>query len=578
MNILNDIQFYITPPTLAKRAWDMFKNRNFQRVLEPSAGTGELALAGKRNSLYGNELFPDVCEIDVEKHAILRSKGLNVVGMDFMKFTSGAIYSHAILNPPFKYGVQHTLKAYDCLWDGEVVSIINAESVRNPCTAERQLLKTLIEHCGSVEFVEGAFAVPEAERKTNVEVAIVYLRKKANVDKEIFAPVIASISVDEMSASGLAGNYRDAQEIALSNSSIENMVTAFNAAVKTMREAVMAEARSQYYARLIGETMAARNGDGVTEKADTSVNFVRKTIFTRYIEIKDRAWSAVLRSSNVMSKLSSNAQRTVEKEFDSIKKLEFTVDAIYGFLCGIVDSQTEIQMQMCCDVFDLISRFHEDNLVYFKGYKSNSKHRTCGMRIKTTRFILPHHSAESYQTQLGWDSMRMLEDFDKVSALLDGKIKPDVGLVDVFSTQLAALRQGERINSSYFSVRWYPGAATIHFFPRDKKMIDRLNLWVGRRRAWLPPTEAGVSSDFWLQFNQAEKFDKEVRAEIKKAGRSQGWWKNPLYMLHSNEQSSRDEANAAIDSVLDTVLERHGIDVNSLLEDMRPEQLRLKAA
>ena len=35
-------QFYPTPKALAERAWALFKNRTFTRVLEPSAGDGAL--------------------------------------------------------------------------------------------------------------------------------------------------------------------------------------------------------------------------------------------------------------------------------------------------------------------------------------------------------------------------------------------------------------------------------------------------------------------------------------------------------------------------------------------------------
>jgi len=55
-----------------------------------------------------------------------------VVGHDFLEFKMGAIYSHIIMNPPFSQGAAHVLHAWHILYDGEIVALLNAETVRNP--------------------------------------------------------------------------------------------------------------------------------------------------------------------------------------------------------------------------------------------------------------------------------------------------------------------------------------------------------------------------------------------------------------------------------------------------------------
>lgn len=582
---MDNFQFYPTPPDLALRAWKKFTDKNFIRVLEPHGGNGDLALAyeglsgSNLSCRYRREVKIDCCEIDVTKHAVLREKHLNVVGMDFLQFRSGSIYSHIIMNPPFATGVSHVLKAWDAIWDGEIVAIVNAETLRNPFSKERQFLVDLVAEHGEVEFIENAFAVPEAERKTNVDVALIWLRKRANVSEDIIGPIVDGLQCDT-SADTLADGFREAAEVALPNTLIENTVAAFNAAVRTMREAVMIEARAQYYARLIGDTMAVRNGDaGKTDaESSTSVDYVRNTIGVRYDELKDRAWASILRSANVTSKLSSAAQRRVEKEFEGIKELEFTVLNVYGFLCGIVESQGKIQIEMMCDVFDIITRYHSDNTVFYKGWKSNDKHRTCAMRVKTTRFILPGHSTEYYQKNMPYESVQLLRDFDKVFAMLDSKYEPEIGLVDLFNSNLKELRAGERLSSSYFDVRYYGGIGTIHFFPRSKKLIDRLNVLVGRHREWLPQTEAGVSEAFWLQYQDAEKYDKEVRAEINKQMKGRSSFDHPLRNIYMNNDQRKELASEAVDKAVTAVLEKHGINVDFLIESgNQPNQLLLAA-
>lgn len=56
------------------------------------------------------------------------------------------------------------------------VAIINAETIRNPFSQDRQRLCSLIECHGSVEFLQDEFT-DEVERTTSVEIALIYLEK-----------------------------------------------------------------------------------------------------------------------------------------------------------------------------------------------------------------------------------------------------------------------------------------------------------------------------------------------------------------------------------------------------------------
>ena len=98
---MDAFQFYPTPKNLAAKAWAKFKNRDFVRILESSAGAGDLADGHPwSNDRYyrGTQPIIDCCEIDVTHHATLRGKGYNVVGLDFLGFGNASIYSHCIMN------------------------------------------------------------------------------------------------------------------------------------------------------------------------------------------------------------------------------------------------------------------------------------------------------------------------------------------------------------------------------------------------------------------------------------------------------------------------------------------------
>lgn len=554
-----DFQYYPTPPALVERAWAKFQNRDFVRVLEPHGGNGDLATYPGKGEWNRRPIPIDCCEIDIARHPTLRAKGLKVVGLDFLAFDGCTAYSHVIANPPFATGAKHLLKAWEDVWDAELVFILNAETIRNPYSAERQMVVKLIEQHGSVEFIEGAFAGPDVERQTEVEVALVYLRKKADIATDVVGSILSDLRRDADAARGLCQDYQEMQAVALPDSVIENAVLAFKAAVRSMRESAFAGARAGYYARLLGATMSERNGVGSTSQ-DASVDYVLKAVSEGYDDLKDRAWSQIIRSIDVTSRLSSAAQRRVEAQFEEIKLLEFSVLNIRSFLCGLADCQGEIQLDMACDVFDAFSRYHSDNAVFYRGWRSNDAHRTCGMRLKTRRFILPGHSTESYHHGLRWESERLLADFDKVFAMLDGQLEPEISLTSLCRTQFPQLRKGARLSSSYFDIRYYPGIGTLHFFPTRPDLVDRLNRLVGQRRRWLPSDASEVDPAFWSQYEKAGNFDKELRAEVKRSYTR--WWDNPLSRFDSSDQSQRDKAHEAIDNALAAVQERHGIRVD----------------
>lgn len=574
----DDLQFYPSSHKLGQRAWAKFR-KPITRFLEPSAGDGALIKAHPHWERRGYYRMPpgDAIEMDLSKHDALRACGAEVIGLDFLSFSNGAQYSHIIMNPPFKYGAEHVLKAWEILWDGELVAIINAETLRNPFSKERQFLLNLIQTHGEVEFIADAFKGSDVVREADVEIALVYLNKEANLETDIFGDMFEGLSEDKESGAGLAGQFQQAFEVALPKSLIENRVATFNAAVRSMQASVFAEAKATHYASLLGKTMAEHQDQKAAEASQIEVvKHVKTTIAERYGKLKDAAWAGILRSSNVTSKLSSKAQRRVESEFERIKKLEFNCQTIYGFLCGIVESQGQIQIDMACDVFDAITEYHADNTIWFKGWKSNSKHRTCGRKIKLTRFVLPRN--DTWCNQLGWDAMQRLRDFDKVFAMLDGKAAPEVSLESLFSNHLGELRRGARLSGSYFDVRYYQGAGTIHFFPNKKKnLVDRLNRLVGKTRAWLPPQDAGVSENFWLAYHAADKLNDAVsKATQKTRG---GYWNTPFQSMFCRDEQEQQAAADKIVAAIESVLEANGISPHfQAIEQNAAKQLMLLAA
>ena len=82
---IKDMQFFPTPAELASRMWGKFKNKDIQRMLEPSCGNGDLVrkMPDRRVHRHGEQFSEvaierrgfatDACELDVTKHPVLKA-------------------------------------------------------------------------------------------------------------------------------------------------------------------------------------------------------------------------------------------------------------------------------------------------------------------------------------------------------------------------------------------------------------------------------------------------------------------------------------------------------------------------
>lgn len=572
-----DFQFYPTPSSLRVKAWSLFQNRDFVKILEPSAGEGDLLIrkieeieselgedAHLLSDVPRNRKFNysksardiDTIEIDVTKHPILREKGFNVVGVDFMKFEAGSFYTHVVMNPPFAYGVEHTLHAWDITYDCEIVSIINAESIRNPHTKERQKLCALIEAHGSVEFIADAFI--DAERTTAVEIALIYLRKESDYAVDIVGDIWKNLKSGEMD--NLADNAFSQQALAIPRNYIENLVFAFKASNVALKENMFAKFRFSHYASMLGQTMESVRSDTSNHIVGLKPEEMQKEYAEAYDGLKNRAWTSILHSTEVRDRMSRASLMKLEAEFDTIKKLDFTVENVYGFLIGLISRQSEIQDEMLLEFFDSITRWHSENAVHYCGYKSNDKHRI-GMKVKASRFIMPNNRSWG---SISYDAKQKLQDYDRVMAMLDGKVKPEFGLFDAFTDKETEkeLENGERVSTDYFDVRFYK-VGTIHFYPKRKDLMDRLNRRAGALRAWLPETASEADEQFWEHYERSEKTDTAVREAVRKLKNSS--YDDPWWHLARGPVEGEAKYNRVVDTIYSTVegeMLKLGIDIH----------------
>lgn len=120
------IDFFPTPSAQAQRMVQLAEIKPGDRVLEPSAGNGNIADAA---AAAGAQV--DVVEISSQLRDILKAKGYEVVAHDFMEYQPSEKYDAVLMNPPFsnRLDAAHIMRAYEMVKPGGRLVAIAGEGV-----------------------------------------------------------------------------------------------------------------------------------------------------------------------------------------------------------------------------------------------------------------------------------------------------------------------------------------------------------------------------------------------------------------------------------------------------------------
>lgn len=536
-----DTQFYPTPEALAEKMWAKFEPR-FENgyVLEPSAGDG--ALLKPRFTEQGSRQHQrrlrdvDVIEIDEARRALLDDR-FNVVGSDFLSFAAIEKYSRIIMNPPFNVGVEHVLHAWDGLLEGQVVALVNAETIRNPFSAQRKRLGKLLQSYGNVEYVQAAFV--DAERQTDVEVAILSLVKENGRDAQ-FAQVKAwLLNPQDDDEAQYSPPELNGTEVANLSRYVEEQVATFQNTVNLIKKMSHLNAmRCQMLARL-GETFDKKYGEETkpSDRTAKPVAVMDKTVAEEIADARERAWLSVMDSTGVQKIASYKMSEQIHASLKDFVKVPFTVEKVHTFLESVLQSAPDLLNGVLDAGFDAFARYWSvDNGVFYRSWKSNAKHRAFGMKLKTTRFIVPN--VMSYRNR---GAEQSVGEFVRAMHYLDTGDLPalgSVGLADVSKLTEAIRQPGSRQAGVYADYRYFAGTQTLHVFPRRKDLVEKLNLNVARRRQWLP-------ADDTMEHCWKAGYDAAEHAERDIAKFRPSWGAHPT---QSNDPEAVDRIAAKVDA------------------------------
>ena len=505
-----DADFYPTPSNVAGKLLAGVKWRGVSNVLEPSAGKGDLidhAKSAKRGYYYhicghdyseNGKLDVDCIEIDTNLQAILTSKGYRVVHDDFLTFNTRRQYDLYIMNPPFSNGDQHLLHALElCEHGGQIACILNAETIRNPYTNTRKLLlKKLTEAGATIKYMENAFA--RAQRRANVDVALI------NVT------IPRTFSDD-----GIYENLRKAQAERFETENVNSIAPSDNIE-RLLREyeltcdtgIALMRAYNGVAPHICGSgsdvpiiELSIGNSNCGSRCDEGNVNeYLRR--------VRSKFWQDLFSLPMLRNKLTATMKSTYDEIVSEMRDYEFSrfniqqvLNRIMGQLTVGIDGAILHCFEMLSDKHTFDENLKNGNIHYFDGWKTNKAHYV-GMRciIPTWGCFAKKWKPDkrgNYRDILeGLDTracFAILDDLEKAFNYLDRGETGECDLTGVLASA-ATSAQTRDIVCKYFTVTFYK-KGTCHIKFHDRKIVDRLNIYVGRNKAWLPPSYGKVSYD-----------------------------------------------------------------------------------
>lgn len=335
-------------------------------ILEPSAGKGNII-----DYLYNNgakELLS--CEINNDLAKIVSTKS-RFLKPDFLDVTSEEI-SHIdliVMNPPFSADEKHILHAWDIAPEGcQIIALCNSETIKNTYTTNRQILSEAIKLNGRYDYLGDCFF--DAERKTGVDVACVYLFKPKTGDNEFEGFFDLDEDIDE-GVQGVA-QYSYVRDIVGRYVQAVQMFDSVEMASSTINS-IINPIYSQYSDKIVfGARCTGR---------DNQYTVVTREVFKK--ELQKSCWMRVFEDMKMDKYVTKGVRENINAFVEKQTQVPFTVKNIYKMVEIIVGTHESRMNQVLIEAFDLICSFSYENSTAGEKWKTNSDY------MVNKKFIVP---------------------------------------------------------------------------------------------------------------------------------------------------------------------------------------------
>lgn len=466
-----DPEFFPTPRAVISQMLSKV-DHDARYFLEPSAGRGDIAEYILRQNLHRHRTVIECIESSPDLCAILASKNLPVIGHDWLTYEGVSYYDAIIMNPPFGAGATHLLRAWEFIHDGEIVCLLNSETLTNPHTTERRRLATIIEKHGEVEHLGSCFK--KAARATTVDASMVYLKKTAEDDRpELWETGTEERPIDNLLEDPNLPAVLDVLENKqrFYDEANRHMILAFQHARKAEAFLGANGIYSSNYSEILAQAMKSN-------LSHTRAEFMRKHRKDAWLSVFEmmqfRLWLDKKQTDDLIRDVSTNAV------------FPFTVENIKGTLENVLLQRRKLFEQSVWNVFQSLTSYYKGNTNHTEGWKTNQAFTV------NQRLVFPY--GVSYDHKYGgfslWRSsmsaINFYDDLDRVLAVLDSLTLDKVFTIgQALEMQFREDRHTKRlIESKYFEIRYFK-KGTVHLKWKREDLREKFCLTAAAGRKWI---------------------------------------------------------------------------------------------
>jgi hypothetical protein len=491
-------QFYPTPQSLAQKVRQNVRQSIdwHTRVLDPSAGDGALLapfMRSKEASIgrdskreAGRNLF--AIEIDQDLRYVLGGKGFSVIGTDFLAFHEPQKFDVIVMNPPFNDGDSHVLHAWSLLKDeGELVAILNRETVINAYSKERKLLSVLIDQHGSVEGLGQVFS--DASRKTDVEVVLIKLQKPKAPPQKFQGFNGEGFQEDRISDEDFASDPLAKSDY------VKTLCDRYKAAEAALIARHEAQKQLSFYVDGVGHCAYYREKE---EELSMDSLFCNISLEDQLAAVKLKFWEELFFRSQLTKKATSDFKAKFMDFARSQARMSFNYANCLEVLISVLGNQDNIFKDAIDSLFKVGCSFDKENSVHWEGWQANDSWKW------NKKLIIPYAFSwsakcgfsESYG-QFGTRCTNFLDDLDKVLAMISGE-PIEVGSATAYRNHINGLAWHARtyevaysswIETSFIKFRIYK-KGTIHIEFLDPSLLAEFNRRAAEGKPWMPPSSS----------------------------------------------------------------------------------------
>lgn len=461
-NLFNNKDLYPTPIEVIQM---MGLNVSGEVILEPHGGKGDIIDYCKEHGAK-DILF---CEINEDLATISRTKA-KMLKPDFLNVTAEEVshITQIIANPPFSTSKKHLQHAWDIAPDGcEITFLFNSDTLDSLRWDGRELNR-IIQDYGNTIYLGEVFK--QAERKTNVKVALIKLYKPNYSNNESFEGFYMDAEPETAGVDGIM-KYNEVQAL----------VNGYIGALKCFDEFELINKKMKSCCKMVGMDRGFRYEVGYDKNVVTKQEFAK--------ELQKQSWKHIFAQMNLSKYLTRGVMQDINNFVEKQTNVPFTVKNIYRMFEIVIGTKDQNFDKALVEAVDYFTKHTKENRFGVEGWVTNAGHMINKKFISDWVFESKWGSSTKVKTRYG-SQLERLDDLTKVLCNLTGFDYEKTTPIERFVSNFDGIETNRWYVNGFFEFKGFK-KGTIHIKFTDDKVWEQLNRRYAKIVGMVLPTNFG---------------------------------------------------------------------------------------